>query len=121
VPASGPAIVLAGSSIAEGASVGDLVGLLSVANSPLDFDFTLTDDADGQFVLDGNRLEVADTLTPGDHTITVEATAGDVELVKSFSITVASATAGIPLLVTRGFYVSGANIASVVRAGFGSA
>lgn len=79
---SGPSIVIDDSSIPEDASVGDLVGTLSVTNGSGTYAFTLTDDAGGLFALDGSddtRLEVAAALTgalAAVNSITVEADNG---------------------------------------------
>ncbi len=53
---------LSSSTVAEGAADGSLVGLFSATDPDAgeSFTYTLTDGAGGRFVLDGNRLEVAD-------------------------------------------------------------
>ncbi|RPJ64685.1 MAG: hypothetical protein EHM23_00050 [Acidobacteria bacterium] len=70
-----PVIVLTGTSIAESASIGAVVGTLSVANAytgtPV---FTLPGSAGGKFAVSGNNLTVAGALdfeTAPSHSITV--------------------------------------------------
>ena len=94
-------VQLSGSSVAEDASVGDLVGTLSVANGSGDYTFTLTDDAGGLFALDGTDdtlLEVAGALdyeTATSHSITVSADNGvDPAIQRTFSITVTDVSEG---------------------------
>lgn len=71
--------------------IGNAVGTFSVAHSDDAFTFSLTDDADGLFAIDGADLEVADTLTAGEHSVTVEADDGDgTVLTASYTITVAA-------------------------------
>jgi len=89
---SGPSIQLSAATIAEDASVGDLVGLLSVSNGSGTYAFTLTDDAGGLFAIDGvddTRLEVAAALSAGSESITVSADNGvDDPITRAFLITV---------------------------------
>lgn len=86
------AIQLSGSTVAEDASVGDLVGTLSVSNGSGSYTFTLTDDAGGLFAIDGDDLEVADALdyeTATSHSVTVEADNGvDPPISRQFTINV---------------------------------
>lgn len=90
--ASGPIIRLSSATIAEDASVGDLVGTLSVSNGAGTYTFTLTDDAGGLFAIDGDDLEVAAALSDGSYSITVEADNGvDPPISRSFTITVTDA------------------------------
>jgi hypothetical protein len=94
---TGPSITLSSSTIAEDASVGDLVGTLAVSNGSGSYTFTLTDDAGGLFALDvgdDTLLEVAGALSVGSESITVEADNGvDDPISRAFLITV---TAVIP-------------------------
>jgi hypothetical protein len=89
---SGPTINLSAATIAEDASVGDLVGTLSVSNGTGTYAFTLTDDAGGLFAIDGvddTRLEVAAVLSAGSESITVSADNGvDTPISRAFLITV---------------------------------
>lgn len=95
---SGPRISLSSSTIAEDASVGDLVGTLSVVNGSGSYTFTLTDDAGGLFALDGvddTLLEVAGALGVGSESITVEADNGvDDPISRAFLITVTAVGGG---------------------------
>ncbi len=95
---SGPSIVLSSSTIAEDASVGDLVGTLAVSNGSGSYTFTLTDDAGGLFALDGTDdalLEVAGALSVGSESITVEADNGvDDPISRAFLITVTAVGGG---------------------------
>ncbi len=86
-------IHMSGGSIAETASVGDHVGTFSIRNASgnwLDpITYTLTDDAGGKYAIDGDDLEVADALSDGTDSITVEADNGtDAPITRTFSITV---------------------------------
>jgi hypothetical protein len=77
-----PSIQLSGLSIAEDAEVGDLIGTLSVANSPegVTWAFTAGEGAPSEFTLDESddtRLEVADTLSPGTYPFPVVATSDE--------------------------------------------
>ena len=85
-------IQLSAATIAEDASVGDLVGTLSVSNGSGSYTFTLTDDGGGLFALDGvddTRLEVAAALSDGSVSITVEADNGvDTPISRAFLITI---------------------------------
>ena len=86
-------IHMSGGSIAENASVGDPVGTFSILNASgnwLDpITYTLTDDAGGKYAIDGDDLEVADALSDGTDSITVEADNGtDTPITRTFSITV---------------------------------
>ncbi len=77
-----PRIHLSGLSIAEDAEVGDLIGTLSVANSPdgVSWTFTLGDGAPSEVALDESddtRLEVASALTPGPLGVPIVATSDE--------------------------------------------
>lgn len=95
---TGPTITLSASTIAEDASVGDLVGTLAVANGSGSYTFTLTDDAGGLFALDvgdDTLLEVAGALSVGSESITVEADNGvDDPISRAFLITVTAVGGG---------------------------
>lgn len=99
---SGARIGLSSSTIAEDASVGDLVGTLSVSRGSGSYTFTLTDDAGGLFALDGTDdtlLEVAGALSAGSESITVEADNGvDDPISRAFLITVTAVAAATPSL-----------------------
>lgn len=95
---AGAIIVLSVSTIAEDASVGDLVGLLSVAGGSGSYTFTM--DVNDYFELDAGddtRVEVKAALTAGSLPITVQADNGvDDLLERTFTITVTD-VAEIPL------------------------
>jgi hypothetical protein len=103
---SGARIGLSSSTIAEDASVGDLVGTLAVANGSGSYTFTLTDDAGGLFALDvgdDTLLEVAGALSPGSESITVEADNGvDAPVSRAFLITVTAVGGADDLLADTG-------------------
>jgi hypothetical protein len=93
--ANDPSIQLSSTSIAENASVGDLVGTLSVSNPSGSYTFSITADPDSKFVLDvgdNTRLELEATLdyeTATSHSVTIEADNGvDTPLSRQFTITV---------------------------------
>jgi hypothetical protein len=95
VIANDPSIQLSSTSIAEDASVGDLVGTLSVSNPSGSYTFSITADPDSKFVLDvgdNTRLELEATLdyeTATSHLVTIEADNGvDTPLSRQFTITV---------------------------------
>ena len=96
----GAIILLSGSlTIAEDATVGDLVGTFSIGGNAsgnwLDpITYTLTDDAGGKYAIDGDDLEVAAALSDGTDSITVEADNGtDAPITRTFSITVTAVVA----------------------------
>jgi hypothetical protein len=77
-----PSIQLSGLAIAEDAEVGDLIGTLSVANSPegVSWAFTLGMGAPAEVAIDevdDTRLEVAEVLTPGTLEVPVVATSDE--------------------------------------------
>jgi hypothetical protein len=81
-------------SVSADASVGDLVGVLSVSGGTGTYAFTLTDDAGGLFALDvgdDTRLEVAGALTAGVESVTIQADNGvDDPITRIITITVTS-------------------------------
>ena len=94
----GASIQMSAATIAEDASVGDLVGTLSVSNGTGTYAFTLTDDAGGLFAIDGvddTRLEVAAALSAGSESITVSADNGvDTPITRALLITVTAVGGG---------------------------
>lgn len=91
----GIAIQLARETLLESASIGALVGTLSVSGLPDGVTVTgysITADPDSKFVLDGNLIELADTLdyeTATSHSATIEATLSEGDpLTRTFSIAV---------------------------------
>jgi hypothetical protein len=93
-----PTILLSSSTVPESATIGTVVGALSVILGSGSYTFTLTDDAGGLFAVDGDDLEVAGALdyeTASSHSITVEADNGvDPVLTRSFTITVTNIDEG---------------------------
>ena len=91
----GLSIELSNLTISDAASIGDLVGTLSVPGGTGSETFTLTDDAGGLFSISGTSLEVAAALTTGSYSITVQSNTG---LTRSFTITVTHDTSYSPSL-----------------------
>lgn len=94
-------IALSGASIAEDASIGDLVGTLSVVNGSGSYTFSITADPDSKFVLDvgdNTRLETEATLdyeTATSHSVTIEADNGvDDPISRVFTVTVTDVAEG---------------------------
>ena len=69
------ALTLSGSTIADDALVGDTVGTLAVSGGTGLDTYTLTDPS-GLFVIAGNDLNVAATLTAGSYPVSVAASGG---------------------------------------------
>ena len=97
----GPSIQIDDASISEDASIGDLVGTLSVSGGSGTYAFTLTGTAGGLFALDGvddTLLEVAGALdfeTATSHQVTVEADNGvDPVIERDITITVTDVVEG---------------------------
>lgn len=90
--ASGPSMLLSASTVAESASIGDLVGTLSVFNGSGSYTFTITADPDSKFDIDGDDLEVGaglDFEADATHSVTIEADNGvDDPITRTFDITV---------------------------------
>lgn len=96
-------IILDDNTIAEDASVGDLVGNLSVENGSGSYTFSITADPDSKFQIDGSRLETSATLDYGtatSHSVTIQATNGVDPISRTFTINVTEVgggTAGQPI------------------------
>lgn len=91
-----PQIVISASSIAEDASINDVVGILSVAHSEDVFTFTVALDADSKFqIANDDELQLSATLdyeTKTSHNVTIEADNGvDTPLTWVFTIFVTNA------------------------------
>jgi hypothetical protein len=96
--ASGPRINLSSATIADTASIGDVVGTLSVTGGSGSYTYTLTDDAGGLFAIDVAAVEVAGALTAGSYSITVQADNGvDAPISRAFLITVTHEAVVAPL------------------------
>ena len=90
-------IQLSSATIAENASVGAVVGTLSVTNGSGTYTYTLTSNPGTLYAIDGGNLEVADTLSVGSDAITIEADNGvDTPISRAFLITVTAAAGGAP-------------------------
>jgi hypothetical protein len=88
----GATISLSVSLIAEDASVGSVVGTLSVLSGSGVYTFSITADPDSKFAIDGDDLKLAATVdyeTATSHSVTVEADNGvDPPLSRTFTINV---------------------------------
>lgn len=92
---------------------GTFVGLLSVTNSLYTWTWTLVDDAEGLFSLDGDALEAgsveADYEDASSATISVEATNGSVTLSKQFVVPIGDINeAPTDILILGGFVAENA-------------
>jgi hypothetical protein len=89
---------LTGNSIIETASVGALVGTLSVRNGTGIYTYTILADPDSKFAIDGSNLELGNTLdyeTKTSHNVTIQADNGAGSVVsRVFTIVVINATEG---------------------------
>lgn len=89
---SGPSLRLSPRSIEEDAGIGDPVGTLSVVNGSGSYTFSITADPNSKFAIDGDALELGDTLdyeTATSHSVTIEANNGvDPIISRTFTITV---------------------------------
>jgi hypothetical protein len=97
-------IQLSSATIADTASVGTVIGTLSVIGGTGSYTFTLTSNPGSLFSITGNSLKVAAALTAGSDAITVHADngAGSV-LNQPFLITVTHASAYVPTFALLGF------------------
>lgn len=85
---------LSASATTDGASVGDVIGTLSVSNPVGSYTYSLTSNPGSLFSIAGNQLKVATTLTAGLDPITISANNGAGSVISaSFTIAV-SATGG---------------------------
>ena len=91
----GARILLSSTSVNDNASVGDLVGLMSVDGGTGTYTFSITSDPDSKFVIDGvdnTRLELENTIrfyTGTAHNVTISATNGvDPAITRTFQIAV---------------------------------
>ena len=86
-------IALSNRTIAEDASVNDVIGTLSAANGSGTYTFTITADPDSKFqIANDDELQLADTLdyeTATSHSVTIEADNGvDDPISRQFTINV---------------------------------
>lgn len=99
VPGVGvPRIVLSDRTVAEDASVNDVIGVLSVANGSGSYTFTKTADPDSKFNINAANLRVDAALdyeTATSHLVTIEADNGvDDPISRQFTITVTDVAEG---------------------------
>lgn len=91
---SGPSVAITGLTISEDAASGTAVGVLSVANGSGVYTFSITDDPDNKFTLngDGVTLETDATLdyeTATSHSVTITADNGVADPIERvFSVSV---------------------------------
>jgi hypothetical protein len=98
---------LSGSTISDTASIGDMVGTLSVTDGSGSYTYALTSNPGSLYAIDGNALEVAGALSAGSNSITIEADIGvDTPISRAFLITVTapSATNYTSLYLSQGIY-----------------
>jgi hypothetical protein len=92
VVAGGAATIrLSSNEIEEDASIGALIGTLSVVNGAGAYTFSITADPDSKFAIDGDDLELAATVdweTATSHSVTVQATDGIRTVTTAFTINV---------------------------------
>lgn len=84
-------ILLSSNEIEEDASIGALIGTLSVVNGAGNYTFSITADPDSKFAIDGDDLELAATVdweTATSHSVTVQATDGIRTVTTAFTINV---------------------------------
>jgi hypothetical protein len=85
----GARISLSNSTVASTASIGTVIGTLSVAHGIGSYTFTLTSNPGSLFSISGSSLKVAASLSPGSDPITVQASNGAGSVVSQpFTITV---------------------------------
>lgn len=86
-------IQLSSSTVLDTATIGTVVGLLSVTGGAGAYTFTLTSNPGGLFSISGNQLQVAAALSDGSDPITVHADNGAGSIFnKAFLINVVPAT-----------------------------
>lgn len=84
-------ILLSSNEIEEDASVGALIGTLSVVNGAGAYTFSITADPDSKFAIDGDDLELAATVdweTATSHSVTISATDGIRTVTTTLTVTV---------------------------------
>lgn len=95
-------IQLSNAAVAEDASVGDVVGTLSVSNASGSYTFTIIADPDSKFAIDGDDLKVDAALdydTATSHPVTIEAENGvDDPISRTFTISVIEVPLPVPVL-----------------------
>lgn len=76
IPSVGGAIQISNTTVPSSATIGTVVGTLSVIGGSGSYTYTLTSNPGGLYSISGNQLEVAASLTPGSDPITVQANNG---------------------------------------------
>jgi hypothetical protein len=89
-------LVLSSTVIADTASIGTVVGNLSVTRGKDNFIFTVTSDPGPLFIIAGSSLEVAAALTAGFYAIAIQANNGVNIISQSFLITVTASSSTAP-------------------------
>jgi hypothetical protein len=98
----GPAIVLSSATVPAAATVGTVIGTLSVIGGTGTYTYTFTSNPGSLFSITGNSLKVAAALTAGSDAITIHADNG------------AGSVLNQPLLIT----VTGAYVPTFALLGF---
>lgn len=88
VGAGGAILNLSAATVASAATVGTVIGALSVAGGKGTYTFSLTSNPGTLFSISGSSLEVAAALTAGSDPIIIQATNGTQTISRSFLITV---------------------------------
>lgn len=103
--AHGPVLNLSASTIADTASVGDVIGTLSVSGGTGTYTYTFTSNPGTLFSITGSSLKVAAALTAGSDPITIKADNGAGSVItRAFLITVTHASASfVPTYYILGF------------------
>jgi len=101
----GPQLLLSASTIADTASVGDVIGTLSVSGGTGSYTYTFTSNPGTLFSISTASLEVAAALTAGSDPITIKADNGAGSVVsRAFLITVTHASGTyVPTFELLGF------------------
>lgn len=90
---SGAVLNLSNASVSDGASIGDLVGVLSVSGGTGSYTYSITSDPSSFFAIDTANLEVGASLTAGSYPVTIQANNGAGSIIsRAFLITVTHAT-----------------------------
>lgn len=90
---SGAVLNLSNASVSDAASIGDLVGVLSVSGGTGSYTYSITSDPSSLFAIDTANLEVGASLTAGSYPVTIQANNGAGSIIsRAFLITVTHAT-----------------------------
>jgi hypothetical protein len=95
----GISLNLSNATVLDSASIGDVIGALSVSGGVGSYTFTFTSNPGSLFSITGSSLKVAAALTAGSDAITIKADNGAGSVVtRAFLITVTSAAGFSPSL-----------------------